>query len=341
MSIHLRNGIYQIDFTVPGVPRVRESSGTTDKVKAQQLHDRMKAEAWERAKLGTKPRVKWAAAALRWLQEKADKRTLDDDEQRIAWLQERWGERFLDELTSEVIAETIDTGKADKSKATRNRYFALVRAIMRKAAGKWKMIEKAPYIELHKEPKGRVRYLTPEEARRLLDELPDHLRPVVEFALATGLRMSNITGLQWSWIDMERRHASIPGRVMKNGQPLPLPLNDIAMGVLTRLSAGWKHATHVFTYNKKPFHKANADGFKEALKRAGIADFRFHDLRHTWASWIVQNGGDVNMLRSAGGWQSAEMVARYAHLSSKQLADTAAIIDGVLAFKPKLVVNEK
>jgi len=106
-------------------------------------------------------------------------------------------------------------------------------------------------------------------------------------ALATGLRMSNITGLQWSWIDLERRHVLIPGIVMKNGQPHPLPLNETAIGVLTRITSGWKHPTHVFTFKKKPFRRANASGWKEALKRAGIANFRFHDLRHTWASWII------------------------------------------------------
>jgi integrase len=199
------------------------------------------------------------------------------------------------------------------------------------------MIDKVPYIELHKEPKGVVRHLTPEEARKLLGEMKSYLRNVVEFALATGLRMSNITGMQWSWVDMERRHISIPGIVMKNGEPHPLPLNDMAMGVLARVSAVWKHPTHVFVYKKKPFKRANAGGWKDALSRSGIENFRFHDLRHTWASWIIQNGGDVHLLQAAGGWQSPAMVARYAHLSSRQLAETAAIIDRVMAPKLTLV----
>ena len=188
---------------------------------------------------------------------------------------------------AELIHRTVEEGKAEQTPATRNRYYALLRSILRKAATKWGMIDRAPYIELHKEPKGIVRHLTPEEARRLLVELPPYLRNVVEFALATGLRMSNITGLQWSWIDLERRHVLIPGIVMKNGQPHPLPLNETAIGVLTRITSGWKHPTHVFTFKKKPFRRANASGWKEALKRAGIANFRFHDLRHTWASWII------------------------------------------------------
>jgi hypothetical protein len=105
-------------------------------VKAQQLHDRLKAEAWERVKLGAKPRVKWAVAASKWLQDYGSKKSIADDRRKLVWLDEKFGERHLDELTTDLIHRTVEEGKADQKPATRNRYYALIKAILKKAAGK-------------------------------------------------------------------------------------------------------------------------------------------------------------------------------------------------------------
>jgi integrase len=81
-----------------------------------------------------------------------------------------------------------------------------------------------------------------------------------------------------------------------------------------------KHLTHVFSFRDKPIVHPNNGAWIKALVRAGIADFRWHDLRHTWASWHVQAGTPPHVLQELGGWESAEMVRRYAHLSSEHLA---------------------
>lgn len=97
-----------------------------------------------------------------------------------------------------------------------------------------------------------------------------------------------------------------------------IPLSNTAVLVLRKLSG--KHQTHVFSYRDKPVMQPNNGAWIKALKRAGIVDFRWHDLRHTWASWHVQAGTPLHVLQELGGWESAEMVRRYAHLSSEHLA---------------------
>lgn len=81
-----------------------------------------------------------------------------------------------------------------------------------------------------------------------------------------------------------------------------------------------KHPTHVFAYKGNTIVKVSTAAWKKALRRAGIDDFRWHDLRHTWASWHVQNGTPLNVLQELGGWESAQMVRRYAHFSAAHLS---------------------
>jgi integrase len=95
-------------------------------------------------------------------------------------------------------------------------------------------------------------------------------------------------------------------------------LNQDAMRVLT-LQAG-RHSTHVFAFKGETVAKVSTAAWKKALQRAGIEDFRWHDLRHTWASWHVQNGTPLNVLQELGGWESPQMVRRYAHFSAGHLA---------------------
>jgi integrase len=120
----------------------------------------------------------------------------------------------------------------------------------------------------------------------------------------------------------------VHGEEAKNGDDLHVSLNDLAIEVLQRQRG--KHLEHVFTYRGKPIRWPNTRGWRAALVRAGIDNFRWHDLRHTWASWLVQHGTPLYDLQEMGGWKSAEMVRRYAHLAPAQMARNAAVIDSLL-----------
>ena len=141
---------------------------------------------------------------------------------------------------------------------------------------------------------------------------------MARFSLETGLRKSNVTGLQWTQVDLERRTAWIHPDQAKARKAIAVPLSARAM-VLLREQVG-KHSVNVFTYEGKPVSQVNTKAWHKALERAGIKDFRWHDLRHTWASWHVQAGTPLHVLQELGGWETADMVRKYAHLSSEHLA---------------------
>ena len=212
--------------------------------------------------------------------------------------------------------------------ATANRLLALIRAILRRSALDWEWIDKPPVIKLYREAKRRVRYLSAEQASLLIKELPEHLADIVTFSLATGLRRSNVTNLEWSQVDMQRNVAWIHGDQAKSGKPIHITLNATAKAVLAKQVG--KHSKSVFSYKGRSITQVNTKAWYKALKRAGIEDFRWHDLRHTWASWLTQNGVPLNVIQEMGAWESAEMVRRYAHLAPEQFAQHARIVDNVL-----------
>jgi integrase len=328
MSLYKRDNIWWIDFTTASGERIRQSSDTSNKLQAQQLHDHLKAASWRVERLGERREYTWDDAAAMWLDETSHKRTHHDDVLKLRWLKQYLGGKLLTSVTRDVVAAIGARKRSHASAATANRYLALIRAILRRACDEWEWIEKAPKVKLYKESKRRVRWITPDQARRLLAELQDHQRDMVLFALATGLRQGNVTGLRWSQVDLARRTAWVHGEDAKNGDDLHVSLNDLAIEVLERQRG--KHPEHVFTYQGKPIRWPNTRGWRAALVRAGIENFRWHDLRHTWASWLVQHGTPLYDLQEMGGWKSAEMVRRYAHLAPAQMARNAAAIDALL-----------
>ncbi|WP_366521851.1 tyrosine-type recombinase/integrase [Herbaspirillum rubrisubalbicans] len=237
------------------------------------------------------------------------------------------GIRLLD-IDRQVI-ESLRTEKiaSGASNATVNRMLALLRAILKLAVTDWNWLPTVPHIRLLREPSRRIRYLSPAQASRLLAELPPHLAAMAAFSLATGLRRSNVTGLCWTQVNLDRRIVLFHGDEMKNGRPFAIPLNDDAMRIL--LVRMGSHPQYVFTYKGKKIVQASTAAWYKALGRAGISDFRWHDLRHTWASWHIQSGTPLLALQELGGWESVEMVRRYAHYAASNLALYASRIPAV------------
>src|ERR1700674_5805037 len=307
---------------------IQRSTGTEDKSQAQEYHDKLKVSLWEEERLGIKPRRSWKEAVVRWLAETSDKVTHREDIEKLRWMDSFLGNLMLDDITLEVL----DRIKAEKlkaaSKPTVNRYLALVRAILIRARDEWEWIERAPKVKLFKEGPGRERSITAEQAAALLGELPAHQRDVVIFALATGLRQSNVLGLEWARVDLEAGHAWVGAAQSKNRKPIAVPLNVTALEVLRRQLG--KHPQRVFTFEGQPLGHANTRAWRRALQRAGIENFRWHDLRHTWATWHRQSGTPTHELQRLGGWRSLVMVERYAHLAPDHLAKAAGRLDSLL-----------
>lgn len=166
MSIYLnKHGVWQISLCTPSGKRFRRTAGTADRREAQELHDKLKHELWRQEKLGEKPKRLWDEACIRWLQENQGKKSLDSDKIKIRLLPELRG-LLLEDMTRDLIHSVVN--RKTCSGSTKNRYFALIRAILNKCVNEWDWLDKAPKLKLHKEPKKRIRWLYPEEAQRLL-----------------------------------------------------------------------------------------------------------------------------------------------------------------------------
>ncbi|EMI7477486.1 site-specific integrase [Morganella morganii] len=365
MSIKLRYGVWHCDFVSPSGKRIRRSLETSDKRQAQELHDQLKAEAWRVEKLGDYPSVTFDDACLRWLQEKEHKKSLDDDKTKIEYFLQFFSGKLLSSITeTDILKATsgminrkhkevweIKAASAKKkgvkiapykpkpaTQATKDRYLAFLRSLFRAAVNDWKWVGKSPTIKVRQKKEIRVRWLTKEEATTLIQCMPDVMKPVVMFALATGLRRSNILNLEWTQIDLQRKVAWIHPEDTKGGKAIGVALNETACRVL-RMQIG-KHQQYVFVHTEA-WHRADGSptekvrkmrvddntAWSTGLRRAGITNFRFHDLRHTWASWLVQAGVPLTALQEMGGWESIEMVQRYAHLAPNHLVEHARRID--------------
>ena len=322
MSIYRRGKTWWIQITAANGDRIQRSAKTCDKKEAEELHDRLKADTWRTSKLKEKPRRTWKEAVIRWLTENQNKKSLETDKVILRWYDQRLKNAYLDEITR----DTIESFKLEKlnegaSHGTINRYISVITAILNKANKQWDWISDAPKIIQLPEKTKRLRWLSNDEAKRLLDELPEHLNAMTRFTLATGLREANVCGLTWSQVDLKRKTAWIHADEAKGAKAIPVPLGAEAANVLQEQIG--KNDTYVFTYNGQPVTRCNNHAWKKALMRADIHDFRWHDLRHTWASWHVQNGTPLNILKELGGWADLKMVLRYAHLSSDHLKEFA------------------
>ena len=322
MPLYKRGSTWWVDIVVPDGERIRRSTGTESKTLAQEFHDKLKAEVWRISKLGEKPRHIWNEAVVRWLKEQSHKATIEMDKIHLRWLDAFLNGKPLDTISRSMIDKITEAKMAEGvTNATVNRVLEILRAILRRCVNEWEWLDKAPMVRMLKEPTRRIRFLTRQEADGLLRELPDHMADMVAFSLATGLRRSNVTGLLWSQVDLARQVAWIHADQAKARKAIPVPLNSEALEIVTRQLG--KHPTHVFTYKGNTVFQVSTKTWYAALKRAGIENFRWHDLRHTWASWHVQNGTPMFALQEMGGWESPEMVRRYAHLAADHLAPYA------------------
>ena len=333
MSLYKREDSpnWWVDLTHDGC-RLQQSSGTSDRAKAQEYHDKLKASRWDQQRLGIKPKHSWNEAVVRYLEEKSHKATQSDDKAHL-----RWVDRFLNglnldainrDLLDKIMAERMASGV---SNTTVNRTMEVVRAVLRKAAYDWDWLDKAPRVRMLPEPKRRIRWLTWDEADRLIGVLPEHLAAMAKFSLETGLRRANVTGLEWSQVDLARRTAWIHPDQAKARKAIAVPLSAAAV-IVIREQLG-KHSTHVFSFRGKSVRQVNTKAWRKALLKVGITDFRWHDLRHTWASWHVQAGTPLHVLQELGGWECVEMVRKYAHLSSEHLAEYVDRMSGLKLVK--------
>jgi integrase len=315
-----------IGLVLPDGRRVCQSTGCINRTDAENYAVRLKNEAIEAQQQGLLGIFVWQQAVVRYLEEFVDKRSLSDDRDHLRKLDPYLRSLKLDAIDMAALQPFIRDRKLKDgvSNATINRALEVVRRILNVAHQDWRWLKGVPKIRMLKEPRRRVRFLRREEADRLIEALPSHMKPIVEFALATGCRAGEILGLEWSRVDLTRKVAWLDHGTTKSGDGRGIPLNADAVAALEATRG--QHPRWCFTFSGKRIQQSST-AWGLAKQRAGIEDFRFHDLRHTWASWHVQSGTSLPELMELGGWKSYEMVLRYAHLAPEKLSFVAGRIE--------------
>lgn len=299
MPIYLRAETWWINITHRG-ERVRQSAGTTDRDEAQRIHDQIKADLWNRKRSG----ATLNDALVMWLKE-SDRSVHEKNS--VKQFLKLYPSRPLSEITGKDIVAAL----SEKNPAHANRIASNIRAAINIAVERG-LLGIAPKITRRKIKKTRaMRWLTPVEWNLLRPHLPSHLKPAADFAISTGVRQANVFGLRWSQVDLRRRTAWVDAFDSKSGESINVPLSDTALAALQAVQG--QHPEYVFTYAGKSMRSPKR-GWMDAVKKSGIPHVRWHDLRHTWASWHLQNGTTLAELKELGGWHSIEMVLVYAHL---------------------------
>jgi integrase len=315
---------YWVRFRVRNV-EVRRSTGTADRAAAEDFEKKLRDDAWRQSKLGIVRRT-WNEAAERWLKERAMKRSIGRDREAFAVVAPYLNGASLDELTKASLAklrqalELPDGDGKTRKPATVLRLLAPVKSVLRECV-KWDWLTDAPHMTMPEVAAGDPRHITRAEFEKLFKQLVDapHVQAMARFSIETGQRYSAVAKLQWSAVDIKRKHAYISSATSKSKRPINMPLSDTALAVL-KAQRG-KHAVYVFTDHKgrAPVGSVKTAWLK-AVKRASLEGFRWHDMRHSWASWHTQDGTPPIVLQELGGWASLDMVERYSHLAPSHLA---------------------
>jgi integrase len=293
---------------------------------------------WRIERLGERPKRTWEEAVIQWLKEKGHKASLEKDKEIFRWV-DRWLRgKLLTDINREMLFRIAEAKVRESNESTANRYMALIRAVLRRACDVWEWTDRAPKVPMYVIRNKRIRWITREEAATLIALLPKHQAAMARFALATGLRQRNVCRLKWEDVDLVRKCAWVHPDQSKTRKAIAVPLNADAVEVL-RGQVG-TNAEFVFAYEGAPVWQVNTKSWRRAVKASGLEDFRWHDLRHTWASWHAQAGTPLNVLQEMGGWSSFEMVLRYAHLSSVHLLPHAErIVVASERVKPAVVAT--
>ncbi len=321
------NGIYFADVYGRSGRRVRKSSGTRDEAAAKEWYAKLLNDLWRQKSLDEKPRRKWDEAVANYMMQKAGTASEDQNITRIATLHPFLGGQYLADIDRERLTLIKHSLGETMKASTVNRYLSFISAVLHHACNELGWLDAVPKIKKAEETPTKVEFLTPEEVDNLVAELGSkprtaHLVPFVIFAIATGLRMRNVTHLRWSQIDMPRRTMWVDAPDAKARRSISVPLTDDACAVI-RAQMG-KHSEYVFTFRGKPYDRVNGRTLRSAAKRCGIEKHLHpHLFRHTFASWHIMSGTSVLELMRLGGWAKVDSVLIYAHLSSEHLRSAA------------------
>lgn len=327
---------WYIRGTIRGVS-VDESTGLLERRQAEEVLAIRQAEIVTRSIHGDPAVRTFAEAALSYMEAGGERTHLGP-------IIRHFGpKKLLAQVGQHDIDEAARKLKPGAAPSTLNRHiYTPIAAVLHHGARK-KWCDK-PVIARPAVPEGRVRWVTYEEAERLIEAASPHLRPLVIFLFSTGARLSEALYLDWRQVDLSGGQVALvnteAGGVAgtKSGLSRGVPLHARAVAALANLKhregavfrcpiKGLKarNPTREEQLYGAPYRRRQGGGgqlrnsWSTMLKRAGLADFTPHDCRHTWATWHYRANRDLPALMEAGGWKSVEMVMRYTHVNTAHL----------------------
>ena len=248
-----------------------------------------------------------------------------------------FGEKLLKEVTPIDVEKFRQERLKFVGKASVNKNIGCLRAMYNKAI-EWDLFDgrnPCSGIKFYRLDNKRLRFLEREDIKRLLSNCSGHLKDIVEFAINTGMRKGEIFNLKWHDIDF--RNGLIHVLKTKNTEKREIPLNGTVSNILFRVKKN-PESPYVFSsYDGKPFNDIKKS-FYTALKKSKIENFRFHDLRHTFASHLIMNGVDLLTVKELLGHKTIEMTLRYSHLScdhKKRAVESLDPQNGTIPSQPK------
>ena len=338
MGLYKRGEIWWMSFTYQG-RQYRRSTETEDKKLATRIFDKLRGEVAEGKWFERLPgeHCKFRDLMEKYIAEYSAVNKAASSHKRdkslVKQLQSVFGDRYLTDITPAMISDYKVKRRAEGvSPRTINYELTTMSHAFNIAIREWGLASDNPVKKVKKERVSNTieRWLTMKEEKKLLQASPVWLQDIIVFAIHTGLRQSEILDLKWSQVDMNRRTITILEQ--KNRGVDTLPLNETAMSVLRdRYRADVQLDSYVFpnTMSSRKGNRLLITSFHAALKKSGVRNFRFHDLRHTFATRLIQNGVDLYTVQKLGRWKTVTMVQRYAHHHPESLRSAIEVMDGI------------
>lgn len=330
--------IWWVSFTEPRGERVRKSTGTTDRKEAEALEAKWRLEAYKVKKWGEEPAHTFEELMIAYLKARDGEIKLPPVVHAIKHLSRMFAGRTMETLKrSDIMAYIAMRKDEGVGPATINRELDVLSASINYAIRRWDWGLGNPVAGMSlKQPEGRLRWITRAEVEALIrlaeqDWKTVHLADFIRLAVNTGCRKGELLGLEWSRVNLHDRHIRLDGNHTKSGKRRFVPLAEEArQALLNRARFRAEHcpaSPWVFAHKDGSRIEAVHHGFSSLCKRAGITDFRIHDLRHTCASWLVSAGIPLREVQELLGHGSIQMTERYAHLAPENLRASVMALD--------------
>lgn len=335
MGLFRRNKVWWMSLVYQG-QQVRRSTETTDRRLAEAVLAKVRVQIIEGRyfdRLEEQERT-FKEMMERYLQERVIGASRHGERRArgiLAHLLPVFGLKKLAEvLPKEITAYRVRRQQDGAKPATIVKELALMKAAFNVAIREWEWCRDNPVcrVSFGRVNNARVRYLDDVTFELVLQACPAWLQPIVVLARYTGMRRDNIVTLQWPQVDLARKIITLEHT--KNGDRLGVPLCDPVVEVLqqTRKTRAHPYGAVFLGLDGEPVTgDAVGMAFQRACRRLGITDFRFHDLRHTFASSLVQRGVDLYRVQRLLGHRDGRMTQRYAHLAPENLREAVAVFN--------------